>query len=136
MAGCLVGVVAALLVVGVVSDTVVRHVVQVAPVLLTLGFVLRLPTVGVWMAIPVLAIWGMVMLAIWAYLLGLSDITSGSFSAVEVVLTIVIAACSAWGVREGVRAGRRLPLSGRLISMAVGGALQIAFLVLSLQAFE
>ena len=126
----------ALIVVGIVSDTLVRHVVQVIPVLLTIGLVLRRPSAGVGMAIPVFGVWAAVMLAIWAYLLGLADITSGSFSAAEVVLTIVIAACSAWGMRESVRAGRRLSLSGRLIAIAAGGALQIAFLALSLQAFE
>ena len=63
VAACLAGVVGSLLLVGVVSDTLARHVVQV---------------------VPVLAIWGVVMAAIWAYPVGLSDIASGTYSGLEV----------------------------------------------------
>ena len=92
VSACLVGVAVSLILAGVVSDTLARHLVQIAPVLFALALVLRRPAAGAWVAIPVLAVWGVVMIAIWAYLRGLSGLAEGSCSIVEVVLTIVIAA--------------------------------------------
>ena len=99
--------------------------------LFALALVLRRPAAGAWVAIPVLAVWGVVMIAIWAYLLGLSGLAEGSYSIVEVVLTIVIAACSSWGIRKGLHAGRQLPLLGRTIAGLGGFGLQAAFLAAS-----
>ena len=133
VAVCLAGVAASLILVGVVSDTLARHVVQVVPVVLAAGLILWRPATGAWFAIPLFVVWGAVMLAIWAYLTGLANITEGSFSFVEIVLTIVIAACSAWGIRKGLHAGRALPLIARVTAGLCGFGLQAAFLAVSLQ---
>ena len=58
VSACLIGVAVSLILVGVVSDTLARHLVQIAPVLFALALVLRRPAAGAWVAIPVLAVWG------------------------------------------------------------------------------
>ena len=55
------------------------------------------------MAIGVFALWALIMALIWLYILGLSDVAEGSYSAGEVVLTVIIAACSAWGTGKALR---------------------------------
>ena len=135
VAACLVGVALSLILVGVVSETLARHVVQVIPVVLAVGLILWRPSAGAWFAIPIFAAWGVVMLAIWAYLLGLWDIAEGSYSVVEIGLTIVIAASSAFGIRKSMHAGRGLPLIARAASGLCGFVLQAAFLAVSLQYF-
>ena len=64
MATCLFGVVLSLLLVGIVSDTMARHVAQAAPALLALGLAIRLAPAGAWLALPVFAFWIVVMVAI------------------------------------------------------------------------
>ena len=100
---CLVGVAISLLIVGMLSGTFARHVVQIVPIVLALLVVLRWPPAGAYVAIGVLGLWAFVMALIWLYLLGLSDVAEGTYSAGEVVLTVVIAACSAWGIRIALR---------------------------------
>ena len=135
VAGCLAGLVASLILVGFISATVARHVVQVVPSVFAIGFTLRRPAIGAWVAIPIFAVWCAVVIAIWLYLLGLSDIADGSYSALEVVLTGIIAVCSALGIAKSMRAGRTLPLSGRTTAFLGGLALQVASLIVSFRFF-
>ena len=136
MAGCLLGVVLSLLLVGAVSDTVERHVLQVVPALLALALVLRKPSVAAWFALPVFGVWLLIMVAIWLFHLGVAEITTGTFSAIEVFLTLVIAACSTFGLWKGIGLGREIPIWGRVITLTGGAVFQVAFLVMSLQLFE
>ena len=131
MAVCLAGVAISLILVGAVSGTLARHVVQIVPVVLALAVVLRRPAMGAWAAIAVFTVWIVVMAAIWLYLLGLSYVAEGSYSAFEVALTIVIAACSAWGVHKAVLAGSATPLLARTAAILTGLAIQSAFLAVS-----
>ena len=133
--GCLAGLAVSLILVGFISDTVARHVVQIIPSIFALGLTLRRPATGAWVAIPIFVVWCAVIAAIWLYLLGLSDIVEGSYSALEVVLTVVIAVCSALGIAKSMREGRTLPLTGRAIAFLGGLALQAASLILSLRLF-
>lgn len=135
VAVCLFVVAVALIVVGVVNDTLGRHAVQVLPLLLAFGIIPRWPAVGAWAAAGVLAVWFVIMAVVWAYLLGLSDIASGSYTNVEVFLTIVIAGCSAHGVQKGVQSAWRVPLPAKAAGLAGGLAVQAAFLAASLELF-
>ena len=135
-AWCIFGVVASLIVLGGVSGALPRSVVQAAPMVVAVDFVLRRPGLGAWFALPVLAVWFAVMAAIWAYLLGLSDIASGTYSNLEVILTIVIAVFSALGIWKCLREGRSALMRGRL-AMAFGGmVLQAMFMAFSFAFFS
>ena len=129
---CLIGVVVSLILVGIVSQTLLRHVVQIVPALLALWLVLRKPAVGAYAATPIFAFWALIMALIWLYLLGLSGIASGSYSAVEITLTVVIAACSLLGITKSLRVGR--PLSRSMAVTAVLFlAMQTVFMVASFE---
>src|SRR5512142_1094857 len=92
-------VVGALYVVGIVSGTVLRHVVQTAPLwaCAVLGFN-RVRNVR-WLALPMLVFWLGIVLVIWMFLLGWTRVISGHFSWVEIAMTVVIGAASANGIK-------------------------------------
>ena len=114
------------------SQTLLRHVVQIVPALFALWLVLRKPAVGAYAATPIFAFWVMIMALIWLYLLGLSGIASGSYSAIEIILTVVIAACSLLGITRSLRIGR--PLSRSIAVTAIPFlAMQIVFMVASFE---
>lgn len=132
---CLIVVAVALIVVGVVSGTLGRHVVQAVPAVVAAGLVLRWSAAGAWAAVGVFLVWLAAMAAIWAYLLGLSDIASGTYTNFEVFLTIVIAGCSAHGAQRGAQAGRGLALWETAVALAGGLGAQAAALALSIELF-
>ncbi len=135
VAVCLFVVAAALIVVGIVSDTLPRHLVQALPLVLAFALIPRWRAAATWAAVGVLGVWFAVMAVIWAYLLGLSDIASGSYTNFEVFLTILIAGCSAHGVQKAVQSKQRLPLATGAVAVAGGVAVQAAFLAASIELF-
>lgn len=92
------GLIASLLVVGVVSSTLVRHLIQLAPayVLLYGTFTHR-----AWVragAVPVFVFWLFIVIAIWCFLLGIAHIVSGTYTTTERVMTGTIALSSVAGL--------------------------------------
>ena len=135
VAVCLLVVAVALIAVGIISNTLARHVIQIIPPLLAFLIIPRWMFAGVWAAVGVLGMWFAVMLAIWAYLLGLSDLASGTFTNVDVFLAIVIAGCSAHAIQKAVQGARRGPLLVGVVALAGGLAAQVAAIVLSYELF-
>src|SRR2546422_840586 len=88
----------ALILVGLVSQTVIRHLVQIAPLVLALALLLRRSVWGVVAAVPLLAFWLLVMGGIWLFLLGVARVFPGTFSPTEIVLTLIIGAASMAGL--------------------------------------
>ena len=129
---CLVGLVVALLLVGVVSGTVLRHVVQIAPAVAALVLVARRPALGAYAAVPVFAFWLCIVALIWLFLLGLSRIASGHYTLAEIVATVLMAGFSAAGIRKSVTLGNTLPLSARALAIVIFGALQVGVMWVSL----
>jgi hypothetical protein len=123
-------VVIALLLVGVVSGTILRHAVQVTPALVATVVVVRQPVWSRFAAIAVFAFWLLIMLLIWLYLLGLANVITGRFTLVEVILTIVIGLACVAGL--AVTVGRPVRWSG-LFACVMSGALQVGAMWLSLQ---
>ena len=136
VAVCLLVVAVALIAVGIVSDTLGRHIIQTVPPLLAFLIIPRWTFAGVWAAVGILGMWFVAMVAIWAYLLGLADIVSGTYSNVEVFLTIVIAGCSAHAIQKAVQGGRQGPMLAGVVALAGGLAAQVAAIVLSYALFE
>jgi hypothetical protein len=125
----------ALLVVGVVSHTLLHHVVQIAPLLVALSIVLARPGLGVSAAAALFAFWFLVMGAIWLFLFGVARIFTGTFTPTEVVLTVIIGAASALGLGAAYRRGTTIPLAARLGTIAAFAALQFAAMWISVQPF-
>lgn len=108
LAVCLLGISVALVFVGRVSDTIPRHLVQIVPLVAAAGIVLgRNPSVA-YAAVGLCAFWAVLMGLIWLYLLGLSGVAAGTYSAVEIALTAVIAVFSVLGILRGTRADKQI----------------------------
>ena len=125
--------VVALMCVGVVSRTIARHIVQAVPAVMALVLVARVSPLAPSAAAPICTFWLGVMINIWLFILGIARIFSGTFSTIEVVLTIVIAAASAVGILAIVRSAVRLSASARLATAAAFGIGQFVAMVASFQ---
>lgn len=121
----------ALLAVGLVSGTVVRHLIQVAPLAAALFLAQRHQPLGAYAAVSLLSFWMAVMVLIWLFLLGLSDVADGTYTAIEVALTLVIGGFCAVGIGSGIRAGRSLSWTRRLLTLAAGWAIQVGVMAVS-----
>jgi hypothetical protein len=127
------GLIASLLVVGSVSSTFVRHLIQLAPtyVLLYGSFTHR-----AWVragAVPVFAFWLFIVGAIWCFLLGVAHIVSGTFSTTERVMTGTMALSAICGLTAVARSRESAGWTSRLAGFLVLAALQWAAFWLSLQ---
>ena len=126
---------AALLVVGIVSHTVLRHIIQIAPLLGALGLLLRRSAWGVSAAAPLFAFWFLIMCAIWLFLLGVARIVTGTFTPAEITLTVIIGAASLLGLGTAYRRGTTIPIVARLGTVTAFAVLQFAAMWLSAQPF-
>lgn len=129
--GCLIGLGIALLVVGVVSNTVLRHFVQIVPIVAALVLLERRPDRGAYAALPIFVFWTFIVVLIWLFLLGLSRIANGHYTLIEVVSTFVMIGCSLVGVAKSIELGRPLRLMGRLSTFLVFAVMQVAAMWIS-----
>jgi hypothetical protein len=129
----LVGLIAALLAVGVASGTVLRHVVQVAPAAVALGLVWRGSTIGRAATLPILTFWLGLMVTIWLFLLDVVRLINGRFTTTEIILTVAIGAACAIGLRGGVRPTAGASVAWRLVVALLFAVAQLGALVLSMQ---
>ena len=130
VSSCLLGLAAALTVVGLASGTVLRHGVQIIPMLVALGVSTRRPTWGAYAAVPIFALWIFIVVLIWAYLLGLAKVITGQFEPVEIICTIFMGGFSAVGIVKAISLGR--PFQARLLGLfVVFAALQVVALQVS-----
>ena len=127
------GLIAALLAVGWVSGTLIRHLIQVAPAALALILVAGRSSFGRAATLPILTFWAALMAVIWTFLLGLTRIIGGRFTAVEIGLTIAIAAACLAGLLGGARPTANLSRPRRIATALAFGLLQLAALWVSLQ---
>ena len=125
----------ALIAVGIVSGTVIRHLVQIAPFAVALSVLPRRPAWGVSAAATLLAFWFLVMSAIWLFLLGVARVFTGTFTTLEIALTIVIGVGSLLGLAAARRTGASTPIGTRLGVVAAFAALQFAAMWLSVQPY-
>lgn len=100
---CCLVVIVALLVVGAVSHGVIRHIVQTAPLWFAIALGVRRSEWSKWAALPCLLFWLLVMIFIWLFLLGWARIITGTFSATETAMTIVVGLASVAGLAKAFR---------------------------------
>ena len=123
----------ALMCVGVVSHTIARHIVQAVPALIAVILAARLSPLAPSAAAPICTFWLGVMINIWLFILGIARLFSGTFSTIEIALTVVIAAASAAGILAIVRSAVRLPAASRLATAIGFGIGQFVAMVASFQ---
>jgi hypothetical protein len=127
------GLIAALLAVGIVSGTVMRHVIQLSPVFVAVGLVAAGSSYGRAATLPILMFWGALMLTIWRFLLGWTRIIGGHFTAGEIALTVGVAAACVAGLAGGARPTANLPVQRRVAAALAFGLLQLAALWVSMR---
>jgi hypothetical protein len=98
VAYCLLAVLAALYVVGAVSNGSLRHQVQTLPLWFPIVLGFRNRELAKWSALPCLIFWLTIMIFIWLFLLGWARIVTGLFSPVEVAMTLVIGVACVLGI--------------------------------------
>jgi hypothetical protein len=122
---CLIGLALALLLVGVVSRTFLRHVVQILPTVLAAGVLARRPDWGAWAALPIFLFWSLIVVLIWLFLLGFSRIASGHYTPIEVLSTFLMVGCSVVGGIRSVPLGRPLRAVQRILVFIVFALMQL-----------
>jgi hypothetical protein len=125
----------ALIVVGIVSHTLLRHVVQIVPLVAALSLLVRRSSVGVSAAVPLFAFWFLVMGAIWLFLLGVARIFTGTFTSSEITLTIIIGLAAVLGLAAAWRPGTSGLTAARLATIVGFALFQFAAMWISVQPF-
>jgi hypothetical protein len=120
-----------LLLVGIVSGTLIRHVIQILPVVFALIAVKRKSTWGVYAALPIFIFWIFIMMLIWLFLLGIISIVTGHFTVVEIILTILIGLSGIWGIVTVIRCRPTAQLVRGVLVFVLFTALQIIALWIS-----
>lgn len=127
------GLIVSLLVVGGVSSTLLRHLIQLVPayVLLYGAFTRR-----AWVragAVPVFVFWLLIVIAIWCFLLGIAHIVSGTFTTTERVMTGTMAISSLCGLAAVMRSRQSASLASRIAGFVFLALLQWGAFWLSIQ---
>jgi hypothetical protein len=128
---CLVGLALALLLVGIVSGTLLRHVVQILPIVAATAVLVRRPAWGAYAAMPLFFFWTLIVVLIWLFLVGLSRIANGHYTPIEVVSTVFMAGFSVVGIMKSVPLGRPLRAVERVLVFAVFAAMQFGVMWVS-----
>jgi hypothetical protein len=129
--GCLIGLATALFVVGVVSGTVLRHIVQILPILAAAVVMRYRPAWGAYASLPIFVFWVGIVVLIWLFLLGVSRIANGRFTPIEIAATFFMAAFSLVGGATSIQLGKPLRFTGRLLAISLFAMLQVAAMWLS-----
>jgi hypothetical protein len=108
--------------VGIPNHMVLRHIVQTLPAWGVVIFGVRRSRVTGWIALPVFVFWLVLMSLIWLYLLGLVHLLSGTFTAWEISMTVVVAVMCVVGIGTSVRFRSSLSSVGKA-ALFVGVAL-------------
>jgi len=130
---CLLGVIVSLVLVGGVSHTPIRHLIQVTPACLIAALAWRGVAWSRAAALPVFLIWLFLMALIWLYLLRIVSVISGTFSPMEILLTMTIGLSALAGIVFLFRWRESARWSSRLLGFLVSSVFQVAALWLSFQ---
>jgi len=119
--------------VGVISGTVVRHVIQAVPIAFALALLALRPASGANAALPIFAFWTGISFLIWLFLLGISEFARGRYSTGEVILTCCMAALSVAGILASLPQGRGIGAARRALVWSGFAFLQVAAMWVSFQ---
>lgn len=100
---CLFGLLVCLLAVGVESETFLRHLFQVTPIVLVIAIGLLKSRWFRSGAFGLFACWAFFMVLIWLYLVGVQTLFTGNFTVFEIVLTVVMGGLCIIGVVVNTR---------------------------------
>ena len=122
-----------LIVVGIVSDGIARHILQTLPVWLVIALGLRGSSLTKWAALPVFLFWLVIIVLIWLFLLHWARIVSGHFTPTEVAMTVLVGAASVFAIAGFVRDKSQASWPMASLTLLMLAALQVCVFVLSLE---
>jgi uncharacterized membrane-anchored protein YitT (DUF2179 family) len=122
---CALIVIFALYTVGIESHGIIRHFVQTAPLWPAVWLGFRDSRWTKWTALSPLLLWLFLMVNIWLLLFGLPHLLSGTFSPIEIVLTIIIGAAAAAGIVTALRSRAAVPRTGAIGMFLLMACLQL-----------
>ena len=131
IAYCLFGVSISLLIVGLVSGTFAHHIIQIIPMLIVAVTMRRTNDYGLALGLSLLVFWLFIMIFIWMFLLGIARIVTGHYSLAEIILTIIMALISSFGIIKILRSNFRANRFLLLIIFIAGLVIQYGFVILS-----
>ena len=111
-----------------------RHIVQVLPVVLVGVAAWRRSVWAPMAALSISLFWFLIMVAIWLFLLGIANITSGKFTLAEVMLTTCIGVGCVFGAVGALAQKPRPDLWTAGVAFVSAALVQVAAMWLSLQA--
>src|ERR1051326_9306167 len=100
---CALAIILSLYIVGMVSHGVIRHIVQTAPIWVAVWLGMKRSQWAKWAALPSFVFWLALAVMILLFLLGWARIVSGTFSPIEIAMTITFAAASVIGMWKSGR---------------------------------
>lgn len=128
---CALAALVALYIVGAVSNGVLRHAVQTLPLWFPIAMGLRGREIAKWASLPCFLVWLSLMILIWLFLLGWSNLISGHFTPVEIILTLVVGGAAIAGSLTGWRWRTTVSWPKALFTSLVFAVLQVIALRIS-----
>lgn len=128
---CVIVIAVALMLVGVVSNTMRIHAVQIVPLLAIVALLRWKPRWSAVASVPLFTFWLLVMGGIWLFLLGISRFFTGRFTTTEIVLTLVMGVASVIGIAASYRQGTLMAGWARVLAVSAIAAMQAAAVWLS-----
>ena len=122
-----------LLLIGVVSATPLRHLVQAVPAVVALGLVWRGIGWSPYSALPLFLFWLFLMSLIWLFIFGLAHLITGTFSPAERMLTVAIVLSCVLGIGAALRASPTSGWKSRSLAFLAFAFLAVAAMWASLQ---
>jgi hypothetical protein len=129
---CCAAIIGALYVVGLVSGTELRHIVQTAPIWIGVVLGFRGSRLARWLALPFFLFWLLVTVLIWLFLLGVARVISGTFTPPEVAMTVVMGCASLAGIVAALKGRVRVPTAAAAGAFVAGAILQFCAFRISL----
>lgn len=122
-----------LYVVGIVSHGIIRHFVQTAPVWAVVWLGFRRSPWTKWAALSPLVLWFLLMGNVWLLLLGLPHLLSGTFTPIEIAMTITIGVAAVVGIATALRVRTAVPWASSAGVIMLMACLQVFALWVSFQ---
>jgi len=130
---CALILIVSLYVVGIVSHGIIRHTVQTAPVWLAVWFAFRRSSWTKWAVLSPLVLWLLLMINIWLLLLGLPHLLSGTFTPIEIAMTITVGVAAVVGITTALRVRTAVPWTSAVGTLLLMACVQVFALWISFQ---
>jgi hypothetical protein len=130
---CALILIVSLYVVGIVSHGIIRHTVQTASVWLAVWLAFRRSPWTKWAVLSPLVLWLLLMINIWLLLLGLPHLLSGTFTPIEIAMTITVGVAAVVGITTALRVRTAVPWTSAVGTLLLMACVQVFALWISFQ---